>query len=234
MGKDTRSTKTVLLADPARESREQVSSMLANFGYKVVDAGGGDELLAALRQEDSVDLVVLDCGMLSGDTPELVREIRSIPELGRVPVMALVRAPNIGDVAGYLEMGCDDFLLKPVNPRLLYQRVQALLEANPRAYRRVTCSVVAEATTGKELLTGEIRELGEGGVGLMLDRPLSVGDILKIVFTLPGGSEELMVGTDIIYVQKRDERYLHGLRFIIIDSRTREKIRRFAEDTLPA
>jgi hypothetical protein len=187
------------------------------------------EALDIMRVDRKPDLVLMDVRRIAPDLKTFIREIRSITALEGLPIVALIEAGNLSDLAGYLEEGCDDFLLKPVNQRLLFQRIQSLLETHPRAHNRVPCRIVAEASTGAELVTGEIREIGEGGVGLLLDRRLQPGDIIKITFTLPRGPEELIVGGEIIYVEKYENRHHHGVSFVIIDGETSEKIKAFIQ-----
>ena len=74
--------------------------------------------------------------------------------------------------------------------------------------------------------------MGEGGAGMVLDRRLATDDILKLTFTLPCWTGALTLGAEIIYVQEVEGGYHHGLRFIIIDRGSRERIKRFVQDTL--
>lgn len=224
-------TKTILVIDRSQQVREQLSELLARYGYRVLETGSSPDALEILR-EDAVDLLVVEVGTQGVEEETMIREMRSAPSLEDVPVIVLATTEEVGEVASWVSSGCNDFLLKPVNPRLLFQRVQTLVEANPRAYNRVPCNVIAEGTTGSENVTGELKEVGEGGAGLVLDHPLATDDILKLTFTLPRRPGELTLGAEIIYVQEVEGSYIHGLRFIIIDRDTRERIKQFVQDTI--
>lgn len=224
-------TKTILVVDRSRQVREHLEELLTRYGYRVLEAASPPEAFDILGN-DEVDLLIVEVKTPGIGGEPMIRELRSATSLENIPVIVLANAEEVGDVAGWVSVGCNDFLLKPVNPRLLFQRVQTLVEANPRAYNRVPCNVVAEGTTGSEQVTGEIREIGEGGAGLVLDQQLATDDILKLTFNLPRRPGELTLGAGIIYVREMDGRYLHGLRFIIIDRETRERIKQFVHDSV--
>lgn len=221
--------KTVLVIEPLQEVRDGLTSLLAGYGYGVQETPDVDAGIALFNQ-GNIDLILMEMspGRTADDELEM---LRAAPGGQEVPVVALVNTQEVGSVAAWLDAGCDDFLLKPVSPRLLFQRIQSLLESNPRAYSRVECNVVAEMTTGTQHATGTFREVGEGGASLVIDEKLPPGDIVKVNFPLPGHREELVVGAEVIYVQEIEgQQHLHGLRFIIIDTGTREKIRQFVEE----
>jgi CheY-like chemotaxis protein len=223
-------TKTILVVEPSQELREELTSLLNGYGYRVKGAMDADGGVTSFNEGD-IDLVLMEMSPQRSVHEEL-RALRSSPGGEEVPVVALVKTEEVGGVAAWLDAGCDDFLLKPVSPRLLFQRIQSLLESNPRAYNRVECNVVAELSTGTKLATGTFREVGEGGAGMLIENELPTGGIVKVNFPLPGHPEDLVVGAEVIYVQEMEGQFLHGLRFIIIDTGTREKIRQYVEEVL--
>ena len=223
--------KTILVVDRSQQVRGHLVELLTRYGYLALETGSPPDAFHILR-EGEVDLLVVEVGTPGEHEETMIKEMRAPSSFEDIPVIVLATAEDVGDVAGWVSSGCNDFLLKPVNPRLLFQRVQTLIEANPRAYNRVPCNVIAEGTTGSENVTGELKELGEGGAGLVLDHSLATDDILKLTFTLPRRPGELTLGAEIIYVQEVEGSYIHGLRFIIIDRDTRERIKQFVQDTL--
>lgn len=223
--------KTVLVVDRSQQVRRELLELLTRYGYRVLETGSSPDALAILRGGD-VDLLIVEVGTSGAVEETMIKEMRLTPSFEDVPVIVLATTEEVGDVASWVSSGCNDFLLKPVNPRLLFQRVQTLVEANPRAYKRVPSNVIAEGTTGSEHVTGELKEIGEGGAGLVLDRQLATDDILKLTFILPRRPGELTVGAEIIYVQEVEGSFIHGLRFIIIDRDTRDRIKEFVQDAL--
>ena len=224
-------SKTILVVDRSQQVRGQLVELLTRYGYRVLETGSTPDAFEILR-EGEVDLLIVEVGTQGAVEETMIREMRSTSSFEDIPVIVLATTEDVAAVASWVSSGCNDFLLKPVNPRLLFQRVQTLVEANPRAYNRVPCNVIAEGTTGSEHVTGELKEVGEGGAGLVLDRPLATDDILKLSFTLPRQPGELTLGAEIIYVQEVEGSYIHGLRFIIIDRDTRERIKLFVQDTI--
>ncbi len=231
MVKNAAEKKTILVLERSQKDRAHLSDLLSRYGYLAEEEDSPERCLERIR-EGGVDLLMAGVGMSPGGGSSLIREIRSQPPGADVPVIVLATKEDLDDAARWLASGCNDFLLKPVNPRLLFQRVQALVESHPRAYRRVSCHAVAEGTTGAEGVMGELREIGEGGAGLLLDQQLAVNDILKLHFSLPRRPGGLTVGAAIIYVRETPEGYHHGLRFIIIDDGTRNRIKDFVQDAL--
>ena len=126
-----RAVKTILIVDDERNILELVRLYLEQAGYNVVEARDGQE---ALTQHDRVDpdLVVLDLMMPVMDGTEVTREIR---RRGETPILMLTaRSEDIDRIVG-LELGADDYLTKPFNPREMVARVKAILRRADPALR---------------------------------------------------------------------------------------------------
>ena len=221
--------KSVLVVDDSRFIRNQVENLLQGFGYRTISAANGAEGLKYLLGSEDVGLVILDVVMPVMDGRTMIDEIRSHGKSKDLPVLVLTGTEHIEMVAQCLEAGCNDYLVKPVDPRLLYQRVQNLLENHPRSHRRVVCNVVVEVSTGPEQFMGEIQELCEAGAGLLLDTPLEEGDIVKVSFVLPREADPVVLGAEVVYSRGDGAECQHGLNFIIIDDKTRERIQAYVE-----
>ena len=103
--------------------REVVTRYLERDGYAVAAAGDGE---AALRTLDArpFDLVVLDLMLPSVDGLSVLRELRSRTD---VPVIVLTARGDEGDRVLGLELGADDYVVKPFSPRELTARVRSVL-----------------------------------------------------------------------------------------------------------
>lgn len=134
--------ETVLVVDDEAHIRDLARLYLEKEGYQVQAAVNGAEALAQVRQSPPA-LVVLDLMMPEMDGWEVCRHLRAA---GNLPILMLTaRDDDIDKIVG-LEMGADDYLTKPFNPRELVARVRAILRrSNP----------VASAAPGK------IRQLGD-------------------------------------------------------------------------
>ena len=115
--------KTILVVDDEPRIVEAVGMNLELEGYQVSSASNGYEALQKLT-EDLPDLVILDVMMPEVDGFETLREIR---EVSTVPVIMLtVRGEEIDKVRG-LDLGADDYITKPFNPKELVLRIRAVL-----------------------------------------------------------------------------------------------------------
>ena len=123
--------KTILVVDDERNIIELVRLYLEQASFTVVEARDGQQ---ALDMHDRVDpdLVVLDLMMPKMDGTEVTREIR---RRGETPILMLTaRSDDIDRIVG-LELGADDYLTKPFNPREMVARVKAILRRSDPAMR---------------------------------------------------------------------------------------------------
>lgn len=116
----------LMIEDDARLAR-MVSEYLGQSGFIVSHAGDGQHGLAAV-QETQPDLVILDLMLPDMDGLEVCRRLRSLPgALAQVPVLMLTAKGDPMDRIIGLEIGADDYLPKPFEPRELLARIRAVL-----------------------------------------------------------------------------------------------------------
>jgi two-component system OmpR family response regulator len=113
----------LLVVDDDREIRDLLAGFLAKHGFRVLTAGDGKEMRKALADR-RIDLVVLDLMLPGEDGLALCRELRARSEL---PVIMLTAMREEIDRIVGLEVGADDYLAKPFNPRELLARIKAVL-----------------------------------------------------------------------------------------------------------
>jgi len=130
----------VLVVDDDREIRDLLSRFLAKHGLRVTVARDGVEMMKALG-ERGIDIVVLDLMLPGEDGLALCRRLRSQSNL---PVVMLTAMGEDTDRIVGLEMGADDYIPKPFNPRELLARIKAVL-------RRAQALPVTAAATGEAL-----------------------------------------------------------------------------------
>jgi len=114
----------ILIVDDDQEIRELLQSYLQKNGYAVLALEDGRHLLAQLQAEPAVDLIVLDLMMPGEDGFSLCRRVRAESE---VPIIMLTASAEETDRIVGLEMGADDYVAKPFNPRELLARIKAVL-----------------------------------------------------------------------------------------------------------
>lgn len=121
----------ILLADDDAELCAMLAEYLSGEGYETATAGDGDTALARAL-EGGFDLIVLDVMMPRKSGFDVLKALRT---RSLTPVLMLTaRGEDVDSVLG-LELGADDYLAKPCNPRVLSARIRAVLRraAHPRS-----------------------------------------------------------------------------------------------------
>jgi two-component system OmpR family response regulator len=121
----------LLIVDDDREIRTLLSQYFETHGYRATAVGDGKGMRRVLQQAH-VDLIVLDLMLPGEDGLALCRELRTRSQL---PVIMLTaRGEDVDRIVG-LELGADDYVPKPFNPRELLGRVKAVLRRAAHAPR---------------------------------------------------------------------------------------------------
>lgn len=135
----------ILLVDDEPDIIEFLSYNLKKEGYTVLDASNGKDAIEIAKKEHP-HLIILDVMMPEMDGIETCREIREIKDLKDVLIAFLTaRSEDYTQIAGF-EVGADDYITKPIKPRVLISRVKALL-------RRLHSS----GTTESSVVFGDVR-----------------------------------------------------------------------------
>jgi two-component system, OmpR family, response regulator len=113
----------ILVVDDDREIRDLVARYLSKHGFRVRAAADGREMYRAL-DDWSIDLVILDIMMPGEDGLVLCRKLRAE---SKIPIIMLTAMGEETDRIVGLEMGADDYVAKPFNPRELLARIKAVL-----------------------------------------------------------------------------------------------------------
>jgi DNA-binding response OmpR family regulator len=165
----------ILVVDDEAKIVKLVRSYLEQAGYTVVEAGDGQTALIQARREKP-DLVVLDLGLPGIDGLEVARTLRR--ERDTPIIMLTARIEDTDKIVG-LELGADDYMTKPFNPRELLARVRAVLRRS------------GGATAAPEMLRAGDLVIDLGGHQATLgDRPLDLTptefDLLAVLMQNPG------------------------------------------------
>ena len=113
----------ILVVDDHRDIRDALAKYLVRNGYRVSQADSAPAARKVLR-DAAIDLCVLDIMMPGEDGLSLTRELRA---QGTLPIILLTAVAEETDRIIGLEMGADDYLTKPFNPRELLARIKAVL-----------------------------------------------------------------------------------------------------------
>lgn len=116
----------ILLVDDEQDILEIVGYNLSQEGYQIVTATNGKEAIAKAKKEKP-DLIIMDVMMPEMDGMEACENIRKIPELQDTIITFLTaRSEDYSQVAGF-DAGADDYIAKPIKPKVLVSKVKALL-----------------------------------------------------------------------------------------------------------
>ncbi|RIK38652.1 MAG: DNA-binding response regulator [Chloroflexi bacterium] len=119
-------TQRILVVDDDREIVRVVRAYLEQAGYQVLSAFDGEMTLHAIRH-DHPDLVVLDLMLPDRDGWSITQTIRGDARLAALPIIMLTARVDDTDKIVGLELGADDYITKPFNPREVVARVRSLL-----------------------------------------------------------------------------------------------------------
>lgn len=116
----------ILLVDDEQDILEIVGYNLEQEGYQIITASNGKEAVSKAKKE-TPHLIIMDVMMPEMDGMEACENIRKIPELNSTIITFLTaRNEDYSQVAGF-DAGADDYITKPIKPKLLVSKVKALL-----------------------------------------------------------------------------------------------------------
>jgi len=116
----------ILAIDDEEDILELIDFNLSMEGFSVVTAQSGKEGLNLLDQ-NNFDLVLLDLMLPGMDGFDVTKEIRYSKKIGDLPIIMLTAKGGESDIVTGLELGADDYIVKPFSPRVLIARIKSLL-----------------------------------------------------------------------------------------------------------
>jgi two-component system alkaline phosphatase synthesis response regulator PhoP len=171
--------RTILLVDDDPDIREFISFNLDKEGFKVETAKNGAEGVE-LCKKHKPDLVLLDVMMPGMDGIEACELIRATPEIANTLIAFLsARGEDYSQVAGF-ESGADDYITKPIRPKVLVSRIKALLRRN--ATPEESASTMIESGNLRIDLEKYQVYLGEES----LEMPRKEFELLQLLASKPG------------------------------------------------
>ncbi len=119
--------KRVLYVEDNPENRLYVKRVLESMGLEIIEAFDG---LAGidLAKSEQPDLILMDVGLPGMDGLETTSQIRTMPEIQTIPIVALTANAMKGDAEKCLEAGCDGYLQKPIGVIELRTQVSNFLK----------------------------------------------------------------------------------------------------------
>ena len=126
--------RKVLIVDDEPDIREILNLLLSSNGYEVLSSADGENAIRILKEEPTIDLIILDIMMPHEDGVQVLRKIR---EFSKVPALFLTAKIHENDKAEAYESGGDDYLTKPFSQNELLMKVNSLI----RRYREYSGGV---------------------------------------------------------------------------------------------
>ena len=118
----------VLVVDDEASIRRILDTRLSMIGYSVITASDGEEALSLFRKE-TPNLVILDVMMPKLDGYGVCQEIRKTSD---VPIIMLTALGDVADRITGLELGADDYVIKPFSPKELEARIRSVLRRSEK------------------------------------------------------------------------------------------------------
>ena len=170
----------ILVVDDEAPIRELLSFNLKKSGYKVEMAADGR---TALQKAPEADLVLLDIMLPEVDGLEVCRQLKVDPQTSGIPIIMLTaKAEEIDRVLG-LELGADDYVVKPFSMRELLARVKAVLRRSAKDSHK-------DKSHEEALTIGGLRLNFSSYQAWLHDKPIALTpkeyELLKLLVTNPG------------------------------------------------
>jgi DNA-binding response OmpR family regulator len=123
--------KKILIVDDDQDTVRMVKLMLDKQGYSVVTATDGEKAIS-LTQIEQPDLILLDIMMPDVDGYEVTKKLRNEPSTSHIPIIMFTAKTQLEDKLLAFDVGADDFISKPSQPKELFAHIKAVLGRSSR------------------------------------------------------------------------------------------------------
>jgi two-component system, chemotaxis family, chemotaxis protein CheY len=232
-----REARTIMVVDSSTSMLFFLGLLLKGFEYRVVTARSGEEALH-LMDESLPSVVLSDVALPTMSGVALLKQIRERPDCGAVPVIMHTTEDDPGIRDTCMQLGCAAYLLKPVEPELLYRTIQAASESAPRANIRLRTSLKVMVGDGS-VLGGAARTeyataLSEGGLFITTRYPQPRNAVTPLKITID--DREIIAKALVLYINDQGEEPSlepgMGMKFVQIADADRAVLRRFIREQL--
>jgi len=168
----------ILLVDDEADILEFLGYNLRKEGYQVFKAKSGQKAIE-LAKENTPHLIMLDVMMPGMDGMQTCAELKKIPSLSDTLIVFLTaRGEDYSQIAGF-EAGADDYITKPIRPRVFLSRIQAILRRHKQTGLTLGVITVNEFTIEREKYS-IIKE------GKVINLPRKEFELLYLLVSTPG------------------------------------------------
>jgi len=232
-----REIRTILLVDASASMLFYLAMLLKRLEYKVVTAQSAED---AFRMMDvgvpSIICTELQLPQMSG--MDFLRKVKATSKFSNIPFVILTSDIDPSVKTTCERIGCAAFLLKPVEPEVLYRSLQSVTESVPRLNIRLNTSlkVIIGGTNipGGIQRTESVTAISEGGLYIATLTPAPPTSLIPLRIFLKG--REINVKALVLYSFARGESPFHepgmGMKFVEISITDRSSIRAFIKEQL--
>ncbi len=208
-------------------------TFFARIGWQIWNARNGKSGIARIR-EDRPDLVVLSDELPDMPGIEVCRRIRSVGPEKPPSVIVLLDGISGSKIREYTQIGCDDYVLRPVEPGVLMERISRILRVAYRRGPRLLVIMETVASNSHSQIFGNIINLSETGLFVETNDAVEPGTILDVELKLPGGKDAIVIKGKVARLHRLAGKVQYGLgvQFQEMASRTREAILSYIEREL--
>ena len=195
------SKEAILIIEDDPDIQELLSHSMSGEGWKILQAKNGEEGLKILRSK-KVNCILLDIMLPGMDGLKVLKKIKEIEECANVPVIMTTAKGEEADIVSGLELGADDYVVKPYSPKVLIARIRAGL-------RRQEESGASAAVT--ILRQGEIKLDAARHTVFCGDKPL---DLFATEFSL---LKHFLSNPEIVFSRNQIIAAVHGPDYPVTD-----------------
>lgn len=118
--------RTILLVEDVALNRDLMVQLLEDR-YQILQAGDGYQAIAIALQRNP-DMIIMDLSLPVLDGWKTIKTLKANPRTRHIPIIALTAHAMAGDKEKAMTLGCEEYITKPVDERLLFKAVEGLLQ----------------------------------------------------------------------------------------------------------
>ena len=179
----------ILIVDDDKDILRMMEQILAEAGHSVVSATSAMEAIDHLRVA-SFDMVLSDANMPMHSGFDLVSTLRKEPEWQNLAIAMITGRREKKDIEKAVHAGVDDYIVKPIDPLLLIQKVETLFTKRPPEHHPEWFVKTSEQGSGKVIFPMTLQKVSELGVTAHSTVNFQYGQVLEVRFQF---FEELQV-----------------------------------------
>jgi len=230
-GASSKEKLKLLLVDNSAYFLDQEKSFLSHKGFTIFTALTGADALKILYKRKP-DLVILELFLPEVDGFEVLKWVRAQKKLENTKVIVLSSSRNAGDIQKCRDLGCDEYLSKPITGPVFFDSVIRVLEIKPRSEIRVPCSFDVKGEWEKKNFTGKAKNLSAGGIYVETNRDFPLKSPFSLSFSLPGRVDFIFTVGKIVRVEKilpmrGTPTFGLAFQFVSLGAQERERIKWF-------